>query len=692
MSDPLIWPSPRGPEALRRLYEVLDLDVGLLRPVDGADPPELWLREATERSDRVVDPVTVTHGMATPLAQRCGPCLVELAGHGLLVVLRGGHRRARVLATDGSIKSIPTHALVQRIRRPATAPLVPQVRALLGDEARASRRGERARSELLDILASERACGRVWLLRVSPYASLRDQLRAASVGRQAVAFGVVSVAHRALQSIGWAWIISTLLTDQLDWSSIGIWAALLMSSAVLATLAIRVGAGLSVELGALVRRRLMWGALQMNLDDGRSRGIGQLLGLVLEGTSMEMTAIQSALTVTLALVEAVALVVALLVTGYGLLSLVFGGCLLLMLLEGRRFYRARTTWTEQRLSMTHDFIEKLLGHRTRRTQGDPSGEAREERDALERYRRVSETADARCIPLGGIIAPAWATVAVALLIGSALLAAVTRAELALGVGLVLYGVSILRDGGARLAQLVDHVIGLRMVLPLWRAGSERPRLGLPGIRVDDEGPRSGPLLELRKIDFGYGTDTRLLDDVSMVVQPGERVLLVGASGSGKSTLVDLVAGLRRPHGGVLRLGGVDQDTLGPWRWRHRALAIHQFQTNHIFSESLAFNLLLGRGWPPTEDDLAAAEAVCQELGLASLLDRMPAGLMQRVGEGGWSLSHGEQTRVFLARALLQEPWIMVLDETLSALDPATLHQVAAALRRYPGAILAVAHP
>ncbi len=88
--------------------------------------------------------------------------------------------------------------------------------------------------------------------------------------------------------------------------------------------------------------------------------------------------------------------------------------------------------------------------------------------------------------------------------------------------------------------------------------------------------------------------------------------------------------------------------------------------------SLAFNLLLGRGRPPSPDDLQDAWTLCQRLGLGPLVEGMPSGLEEMVGDCGWQLSHGEQSLVFLARSLLQRPDIVLLDESFGSLDPFTL--------------------
>jgi ABC-type transport system involved in cytochrome bd biosynthesis fused ATPase/permease subunit len=101
-------------------------------------------------------------------------------------------------------------------------------------------------------------------------------------------------------------------------------------------------------------------------------------------------------------------------------------------------------------------------------------------------------------------------------------------------------------------------------------------------------------------------------------------------------------------------------------------------------------LLLSR--PPREEDLRQAERVCRELGLGELLDRMPAGLQQVVGEGGWNLSHGERSRLYIARALLQGAPLLILDEGCAFLDPENLERVLFEIRQQAPTLIMVAHP
>jgi ABC-type bacteriocin/lantibiotic exporter with double-glycine peptidase domain len=182
----------------------------------------------------------------------------------------------------------------------------------------------------------------------------------------------------------------------------------------------------------------------------------------------------------------------------------------------------------------------------------------------------------------------------------------------------------------------------------------------------------------------------VLRGCNLEVRQGEHLLLEGPSGAGKSTLASLLVGLRTPSSGLLLLDGLDRHTLGG-AWRHRVVAAPQFHENHVFLAPFSFNLLVGREWPPSEADLREAAAICRELGLGPLLKRMPAGLHQMVGETGWQLSHGERSRLYIARALLQGADLVILDESFAALDPETLQCAMECVLKRAKTLLVVAH-
>lgn len=184
----------------------------------------------------------------------------------------------------------------------------------------------------------------------------------------------------------------------------------------------------------------------------------------------------------------------------------------------------------------------------------------------------------------------------------------------------------------------------------------------------------------------------VLRGVSLRLRAGDRVLLEGGSGGGKSTLGSVLAGLRVPDAGLLLRRGLDWKTLGAEGWRRRVVSAPQFHENHVFAGTFAFNLLMGAAWPPFPAHLEMAEALCRELDLGGLLARMPAGLQQVVGETGWQLSHGERSRLYIARTLLQGADLIVLDESFAALDPETLQRCIACVLRRARTLVVIAHP
>jgi ATP-binding cassette subfamily B protein len=219
------------------------------------------------------------------------------------------------------------------------------------------------------------------------------------------------------------------------------------------------------------------------------------------------------------------------------------------------------------------------------------------------------------------------------------------------------------------------------------AGADRAELPPEATSISDT------ILQAHNVMFTHqGRYEPILKGCSLAIERGDFVLLQGDSGSGKSTLVSLLGGLRRPSGGLLLAGGLDRHTLGEATWRHRIAVAPQYHENHVFTAPLSFNLLLGRPYPHSAQDLEEAKELCQELGLGPLLERMPAGLDQIVGETGWQLSQGERGRVFLARALLQNAEVVMLDESLGALDPQNLRQCLDCVTRRAKTLLVVAHP
>lgn len=196
-----------------------------------------------------------------------------------------------------------------------------------------------------------------------------------------------------------------------------------------------------------------------------------------------------------------------------------------------------------------------------------------------------------------------------------------------------------------------------------------------GTRVIDA-PRGH--LRFENVSFGFpdqdGEGDLVLRDVNLDVAPGETVAVVGATGSGKTTLTALVPRLYDVTGGRVTIDGVDVREL---TLPHlRSIVATAFEEPTLFSMSARENLMLGN---PTASDEDVRDAV--EVAQAGFVHDLPWGLDTRIGEQGMSLSGGQRQRLALARAVLARPRILVLDDTLSALDVHTEKLVETALRR-----------
>ncbi len=186
----------------------------------------------------------------------------------------------------------------------------------------------------------------------------------------------------------------------------------------------------------------------------------------------------------------------------------------------------------------------------------------------------------------------------------------------------------------------------------------------------------GPLaVELDGVSFGYGENAPVLRNVSVCLEAGRVLGIVGRTGSGKTTLARLLLRFSDPLAGVVRLGGMDLRTVGLAAVRARiGLVTQEVQ---LFQASLRDNLTLFDGAVPDEQIRAALDT----LGLADWLRELPRGLDTLLGPGGAGLSAGQAQVLACARILLRAPDLVILDEPSSRLDPATDRLVHAALGR-----------
>lgn len=168
--------------------------------------------------------------------------------------------------------------------------------------------------------------------------------------------------------------------------------------------------------------------------------------------------------------------------------------------------------------------------------------------------------------------------------------------------------------------------------------------------------RADASIAIDGVGYAYLAGHPVLDDISLTVADGERVALVGASGAGKTTLAKLVAGVLAPTAGTIRIGGATHAELGPAGVRAAVALVTQ--EVHVFAGTLAADLRLAR--PGASD--AELEDVLRRVGAWPWVSRLPEGIATTVGDGGHRLSTSQAQQLALARVLLVDPPIVLLDE------------------------------
>ncbi|WP_081686011.1 ABC transporter ATP-binding protein [Candidatus Solirubrobacter pratensis] len=210
--------------------------------------------------------------------------------------------------------------------------------------------------------------------------------------------------------------------------------------------------------------------------------------------------------------------------------------------------------------------------------------------------------------------------------------------------------------GARLLEILDT----------------EPRIASP--QDASELPDGSGRVELRDVTFAYGDGAPSLRDVSLVVEPGSTVALVGATGSGKTTLVQLLPRLYDPQRGSVLIDGADVRELDLVSLRSQIAIVDD--DPFLFSDTVAGNIAYGRPDATREEiELAGERAQAAEF-----IAELPDGYDTPVGERGLTLSGGQRQRIAIARAFLADPRILVLDDATSSVDATTEREIKAALR------------
>lgn len=684
----LCWTSVELPRALIELLRAADLikDAAELSSSLISDEPA-WIEWAARHFGCEAEPL---HTSLRDLEQElvgAEPSLLRIAESRYLAVLKANQRRVIVLTPRLERRCVPMAEVTELLYEQFDDGRREQFESLLRDAGLSNPAIEKSLLALLSEGAAQKRWNDGWVFRREPGGEPVLLLRDTRVWKNGAGLLTAHVLQYLLLIASWALLGRFSLAGRSDSGWRLAWVLLLLTMLPFQVFGTWLQGLFSIGLGVFLKRRLLCGALKLKPEEIRHAGAGTFLGQALEAEAVERLAVTGGLPGLLASVE---IVLAMCVLGK--LALLLAAVCAVAIYAAGRFLRRYQKWTDTRLALTNELVESMAGHRTRLAQQEPAAWHESEDQALHRYLLDSEKLDRAGAALVGAFPRCWLILALAGLMPSVVARAPSPQQMAVQLGGVLLAYTALRKWTGSFAGIAAACVAWKRIAPLFGAAA-RPEMRGEVSALCSTASSADKVLEAERLTFRYRPNAvPVVRECSLTVRRGDRILLEGSSGGGKTTFAALLAGIREPESGVLLVNGLDRHTLGSNLWRHAVAAAPQLHENHLFTETLAFNLLMGRNWPPAESDLDEAESVCRELGLGGLLDSMPSGLMQMVGEGGWQLSHGEKSRIFVARALLQNADLVILDESFAALDPENAKLALECTLQRANALIVIAHP
>ncbi len=646
-----------------------------------------WLEWEAKRLGFEAEPLESTlRDLDSDLAS-AHPALLRVSDSLIIAVLGGDQRTLRVLTPALTVRRVSTRKVCEVIREPAERPARGEFEQLLREAGIPSSRQPKTLHSLLADQIGDKRFDQCWILRGSPAATPVRWLRQAGAVQNGAALIAAHTGQYLLWLASWAILGRLSFEGRMDEGWLLAWALLLLTLIPFRVATTWLQGLLAIGVGGVLKRRLLLGAMRLGPEEMRHGGIGTFLGQVLEAEAVESLALSGGIAGLLAMIE---LAVSAFVLGrFAILLAAWFGLTVVLALS---FLRKYQIWTRTRMDMTQDLVECMVGHRTRLAQQRKEQWHEAEDQALENYLATSHSVDRTGSFLIAAVPRGWLFAGLACLAPAIIAGHTVDTEIAVALGGVLLAFSAFRRLTGSFADIAAAWVAGERILPLFRAAARPESAGeLPAPSPGDE--PSQKVIEADRLTYKYRKDGNpAVQAGSLTIRRGERILLEGPSGGGKTTFASLLSGMRQPDSGLLLINGLDRHTMGSARWRHSIAAAPQFHENHILTETLAFNLLMGRRWPPTPKDLEDAESICRDLGLGDLLDRMPSGILQMVGEGGWQLSHGERSRIYIARALLQSADLVILDESFAALDPENLKISMDCTLERAGTLMVIAHP
>ncbi len=405
----LCWPAARAAEGLEILARAARIrTTGRQAPSSGVTRVES-IDAAAAALEIDAEPIDATFGDLDMLLRTAAPAVLRLNDDAFVMLLGRRGSRLRVIRPDHRVDSVSRDVLRRAIIDPAAAPLTRDFERLV-DEAgvRSSRRQSVLRALIADRLRQQRFHAG-WLIQPRQTASFLLHLRSVGVPRQLLLLTLGHLAQYSMWIAAWYLLGLAALSGRLDRSWLAAWTLALCTLVPLQVATLWLQGRVAIVAAARLKQRLLAGAFRMNPEEIRTQGAGQLLGRVLESDVLSSLALGGGLSALLAVLE---LVVSTAVLAFA--SPLLPAALLLWigvtLMLTARYVNRRRDWVQTRISLTHDLIERMVGHRTRIAQQRREAWHDGEDEALDGYLRASQDMDSTAASFIALVPRGWMVV------------------------------------------------------------------------------------------------------------------------------------------------------------------------------------------------------------------------------------------------------------------------------------------
>lgn len=681
----------------RAIWKESDLNTGIYRLTEaiGSTPAEPPLNQNISQLSAAYGVEAVhtqsTYGELGRTLARLSPGVLRLKSQpGFLLIISSKRKFLKFISPDGRQEYVSIEAVVDFLSNDRGLAPAQDTEPLLNQLGLHGKRLQHAHRQITLQQLDAIHIDDMWFMRPHPSRGLKVAIAHAKIAQYVLGFVLSHISERLMLIAGISLLIYSATQALWSPSVLVTWLLITITQLMFSHMGRYCQLQVNIRSGIIIKRQLQFNALHLPPGSLSEKGPAELLGQTLEAEGLHSNALSGIFVAANAFLDVlIALVMAVFLGHWIAFSLLFTLTAFTAYLS-IVFIRCYTRWANQRVRLNHITIEHMQGNRTRLIQSNPAYLHQKEEIRLHKYWMASADMDRIALWLQTFVPGLWLASGLILIC-----AHLTFSSLSVITIIGLFGIVLLAWNA--LQAFADTAHHFARTWYSWQQVMEllsirkREHLSVPQ-QITSQTSASHSTLEACQIHYHYQSNTSILSNLNIRLDKGAKYLLQGESGSGKSTLLSLLTGQIQKQRGLLLLGDRDIETLGDIPWRRDVCWVPQFNDNYIFSGTLLYNLMLGRAWPPSQDDVEEVLDVCEMLELFPLIRKMPARLLQPIGEMGWQLSQGEASRVCLARALIQKANFILLDESLDALDTITSLRILKQLEEHESSIVLCMHP